>query len=132
MAPEQSSDYVSALLSKDAITDQVRVAEFAVPRMLKAIEYLNSRDLDNDGILQQNYNEDWMDTALRASKIVYSQACWILALNDLSYLLSKLGRDKEADRMIHFMDKAIHGVEQKLWSEEGGCYIDLQFRKCRR
>jgi hypothetical protein len=74
MAPEQSSDYVSALLSKDAITDQVRVAEFAVPRMLKAIEYLNSRDLDNDGILEQNYNEDWMDTALRASKIVYSQA----------------------------------------------------------
>jgi glycogen debranching enzyme len=29
--------------------------------------------------------------------------------------------------MIHFMDKAIHGVEQKLWSEEGGCYIDLQY-----
>jgi glycogen debranching enzyme len=67
-----------------------------------------------------------MDTAIRAGKIVYSQACWILALNNLSTLLSKLGRDREADRLMRLADKTIHAVEQKLWSEEDGCYLDIQ------
>ena len=58
--------------------------------MLKAVEYLARRDVDNDDLLEQNHNEDWMDTILRAGKIVYSQACWILALSNLSTLLSIL------------------------------------------
>jgi glycogen debranching enzyme len=123
-ASEDSSDYVSALLLKLGITDPLKVTEFVVPRMLRAVEHLNSRDIDNDGLLEQTPNEDWMDTALRAGKIVYSQACWILALNDLSALLSKLGRDNEADRLMQLIDKTIHAVEQKLWSEEYGSYID--------
>jgi hypothetical protein len=96
--------------------------------MFKAIEHLNSRDIDNDGLLEQNHNEDWMDTAVRAGKIVYSQACWLLALNDLSSLLSKLGRSssREVDKLNHLIDKTIHGVEQKLWSEQDGCYLDIQ------
>jgi hypothetical protein len=43
--------------------------------MLKAVEYLSKRDTDNDGLLEQEHNEDWMDTAIRTGKIVYSQAC---------------------------------------------------------
>jgi glycogen debranching enzyme len=126
MASEHSSDYIFALLSKLGITDPQKVAEFVLPRMLRAAEYLSNRDIDNDGLLEQNHNEDWMDTAIRAGKIVYSQACWILALNNLSTLLSKLGRDREADRLMRLADKTIHAVEQKLWSEEDGCYLDIQ------
>jgi familyl 116 glycosyl hydrolase-like protein len=126
IASEHSSDYVSALLSKIGITNPSEVIKLVVPRMIRAIEYLNSRDIDNDGLLEQNHNEDWMDTILRAGKIVYDQACWILALNNLSTLLSKLGRDKEADRLLQLADKTIHAVDQKLWSEEDGCYIDIQ------
>src|ERR671929_992970 len=126
IASEHSADYVSALLSKVGITDPQKVAEFAVPRMLKAIEHLNSRDIDNDGLLEQSHNEDWMDTAVRAGKIVYSQACWLLALNDLCSLLSGLDRSEEADRLTHMIDKTIHGVEEKLWSEQDGCYLDIQ------
>jgi glycogen debranching enzyme len=94
--------------------------------MLRAIEYLNRRDIDSDGLLEQNHNEDWMDTTLRAGKIVYSQACWLLALNDLSALLSKLGRNSEANRLNQLADKTIHAVEEKLWSEEAGCYMDIE------
>jgi hypothetical protein len=126
VASEHSSDYVSALLSKVGITDPPKVAEFVVPRMLRAIEHLNGRDVDDDGLLEQGHNEDWMDTAVRAGKIVYSQACWLLALNDLSSLLLKLGRSEEADKLNKFIDKTIHGVEQKLWSEQDGCYMDIQ------
>src|ERR1051325_1124084 len=126
VASEHSSDYVSALLSKVGITDPPKVAEFVVPRMLRAIEHLNGRDIDNDGLLEQSHNEDWMDTAVRAGKIVYSQACWLLALNDLCSLLLKLGRSEEADKLNKIIDKTIHGVEQKLWSEQDGCYMDIQ------
>jgi glycogen debranching enzyme len=126
IASEHSSDYVSALLSKVGITNPQKVAEFVIPRMLKAVEYLRRRDIDNDGLLEQNHNEDWMDTAVRAGKIVYSQACWLLALNDFSSLLSRLGRTEEADRLVRLADNTIYGVEQKLWSEQDGCYIDIQ------
>ena len=112
VASEHSSDYVSALLSKAGITDPQKVAEFVVPRMLRAVEHLNSRDIDNDGLLEQSHNEDWMDTAVRAGKIVYSQACWLLALNDLCSLLSELDRTEGADRLKHLIDKTIHGVEE--------------------
>jgi len=126
VASEHSSDYVSALLSMIGITNPSKAIQLMVPRMLRAIEYLNSRDIDNDGLLEQNHNEDWMDTILRAGKIVYDQACWILALNNLSALLSKLGRDREADGLMRLADKTIHAVEQRLWSEEDGCYLDIQ------
>jgi glycogen debranching enzyme len=67
-----------------------------------------------------------MDTAVRAGKIVYSQACWIIALNDLSILLSNLGQDAEANRMRQLRDKAMDSVEQKMWSQKDGCYVNKQ------
>ena len=123
---ERPSDYIYTLLSKTGITDPSKITDFVLPRLLKAINYLKGRDIDNDGLLEQSHNEDWMDTAVRAGKIVYSQGCWLLALNDLHSLLLRLGRGEEADRVMHLADKTIRGVEQKLWSEQDGCYIDIQ------
>jgi hypothetical protein len=77
-------------------------------------------------LLEQNHNEDWMDTVLRAGKIVYSQACWILALKNLTTLLVTIGRQDTADRMRKMADRAIQAVEDKLWSEEDDAYIDIQ------
>ena len=108
------------------MTNHLKVINFVVPCMLKAVDHLLSRDTDNDGLLEQNHNEDWMDTGLRAGKIVYSQACAILALNNLSYLLSELGKNDEAEKMMKIASKTISAVEQKLWSEDAGCYIDIQ------
>jgi hypothetical protein len=42
--------------------------------MLKAVEYLTRRDYDKDGLLEQSYNEDWMDTALRTGKFTAKPA----------------------------------------------------------
>ncbi|NAL78821.1 amylo-alpha-1,6-glucosidase, partial [Nitrososphaera sp. AFS] len=87
---------------------------------------LISCDKDGDGLLEQNHNEDWMDTILRSGKIVYSQACWLLALFDFAALLGKLGRQKEVKNLNKLARKTIQAVEQKLWSNEDGCYIDMQ------
>ncbi|HET6589161.1 MAG TPA: amylo-alpha-1,6-glucosidase [Candidatus Nitrosocosmicus sp.] len=101
------------------------IINFLIPRMLRGISYLQARDIDNDGLLEQKHNEDWMDTLLRTGKVVYSQACWILALNSLSYLLYKLSNEKEVKKLDELAKKAMEAVEEKLWSEKDGCYIDL-------
>jgi hypothetical protein len=67
-----------------------------------------------------------MDTCLRKGKIVYNQACWILALKNFSFLLSLINSDSEATRLKNFFIRTLHAVEEKLWSEKDGCYIDLQ------
>src|ERR687892_820289 len=125
IATEHSSSYVSTLLSKIGITQPSKVADYVIPRMLKSVEYLQKRDNDNDDLLEQGHNEDWMDTALRSGKIVYSQACWILALSDLSVLLSKIERESDAKRISKLARRAIQGVERILWSEENNCYLDM-------
>jgi glycogen debranching enzyme len=125
-ASEHSADYVSGLLLKLGITDPTKAIDFLVPKMMRAVDYLESRDIDNDVLLEQNHNEDWMDTVLRAGKIVYSQACWILALKILSSLLVTIGKQNESDRIKRMAEKAIQAVNQILWSEEDGAYIDIQ------
>ena len=125
-ASVDSADYVSGLLLKLGITDPTKAIDFLIPRMLRAVDYLASRDIDNDGLLEQNHNEDWMDTALRAGKIVYSQACWILALKNLSSLLVTRGKQNESYRIRRMAEKAIEAVEELLWSEKDGTYIDIQ------
>jgi hypothetical protein len=130
VASQHSSSYISTLLSKIGITQPSKVAEYVVPRMLKAVEYLQKQDVDNDDLLEQGSNEDWMDTALRSGKIVYSQACWILALNDLSILLSKISREADAERISKLADRATKGVERRLWSEENSCYLDMEQTHC--
>ena len=125
-ASQHSSNYVSSLLLKLGITDPTKAIDFLIPKMLHAVDYLENRDIDNDGLLEQNHNEDWMDTVLRTGKIVYSQACWILALKDLSNLLLTVDNQKESDKISRMADRAVQAVEQKLWSEEDGAYIDVQ------
>jgi hypothetical protein len=105
-----------------------KTLDFAVPRMQRAIEYLAKRDIDGDGLLEQNHNEDWMDSIMRAGKIVYSQACWILALSNFSALLQLLdnGKIDILEKVLKLADTVITAVENKLWSEEDQAYIDVQ------
>jgi glycogen debranching enzyme len=114
------------LKRSSVVSNPSTVMDFVIPKMLRAIDYLASRDIDGDSLLEQDHNEDWMDTVLRVGKIVYSQACWILALSNLSSLLSELGRKEGAHKLLELAKRTIQGVEKRLWIEEEGTYIDLQ------
>jgi hypothetical protein len=121
-----------------------KVLNFAVPRMEKATAYLAKRDIDNDYLLEQDHNEDWMDSIMRVGKIVYSNASWILALRNFAKLLKILDNltYSSSKRLVkhHYRkaakvprakiqklaDKVTLAVEQKLWSEEDGSYVDIQ------
>jgi hypothetical protein len=82
--------------SKFSLND---IINFLIPRIVKAVKYLQNKDIDNDGLLEQRHNEDWMDTTLRIGKVVYSQACWILAIKNLSLLLKNFGNQIESKRL---------------------------------
>jgi hypothetical protein len=66
-----ANDLASA---KELQVDVAKIVDFVVPCMLKAVEYLTRRDYDKDGLLEQSYNEDWMDTALRTGKFTAKPA----------------------------------------------------------
>lgn len=109
------------------ILNPAELIEFIVPRMVVAMDYLSSRDIDNDGLLEQGYNEDWMDTALRAGKIVYDQACWILAASDFSSLLRQIGKENMASKLTRMAKRTVNAVEENLWSEDDRAYIDIKY-----
>jgi glycogen debranching enzyme len=115
------------LATSKTVSKPTELLDFIVPRMLDAVEYLAKRDMDNDGLLEQGYNEDWMDTALRAGKLVYSQACWILALSNFSSLLYEISQQSLGNKLIKMAEKTVNTVEELLWSEEEGAYVDLKF-----
>jgi hypothetical protein len=111
------------------LNKQSMIFDQLIPKMIRAIDYLIRLDIDGDCLLEQNYNEDWMDTTLRIGKIVYSQATWILALKNFSILLFELGNKKTkttglADKVLKLAEGSIEAVEQKLWSQRNHCYID--------
>jgi hypothetical protein len=117
------------------LQDPVALAVHLSKRMTRAVRYLAGRDVDGDGVLEQGANEDWMDTALRSGKIVYSQAAWIMSLNNFAMLLSRLqqqGVEKkagaetmDAEEAANLANRAVQAAEKVLWSEEEGSYVDI-------
>jgi glycogen debranching enzyme len=99
---------------------------FLIPFLFRGIDYLLSRDVDGDGLLEQDYNEDWMDTVLRDGKIVYSQACWLLGLSSFAKLLYNMNEDKKAKGLLSKACEVIDSIEAKMWSEKNTCYMDVK------
>ena len=40
--------------------------------------------------------------------------------------MSQLGEPRESEKIARIAEKAIKAVDQTLWSEEDGCYLDIQ------
>jgi len=97
-------------------------SEKMYPTLQSAVEYLRSRDVDGDGLLEQGPNEDWMDTVMREGKVVYSQGTWLGALNSLASLLDFLGRTSESDKIKEEAVSVERNVDNTLWNDL--CYAD--------
>lgn len=100
--------------------------EYLIPFLFRGIDFLKTRDEDNDGILEQDHNEDWMDTVLRDGKVVYSQACWLMALTSFHNLLFIHDKKDEAIRLQHMVSQLVDSIENKMWSDKVNCYRDIK------
>jgi len=67
--------------------DSENVRSELLPLLEQGAEALRKLDYDGDYILEQGPNEDWMDTAYRSGKVLYSNLCWASALKSLSSIL---------------------------------------------
>jgi len=47
------------------ILSTISIIDFVIPKMNKVINYLISRDMDNDDLLEEDHSEDWMDSVVR-------------------------------------------------------------------
>ena len=115
--------------SKKVSTGVTELSEYLIPFLFRGIDFLTSRDEDNDGLLEQDHNEDWMDTVLRDGKVVYSQACWLMALTSFAKLLFVCDKEDEAQRLQYMASQLVDSIENNMWSEEARCYVGLKSDK---
>lgn len=64
-----------------------------------AIRFLESKDIDGDGLLEQGPNEDWADCLKRSGKITYTQGVWYAALLAAANLEEMAGSRHAAERL---------------------------------
>jgi len=115
--------------SKNKSGQTSEMISFILPYLFRSVDYLLSRDEDNDGLLEQEYNEDWMDTVLRDGKVVYSQGCWLLGLSSFANLLYLVDKKEEAQRIQSIAARLINSIESKMWSEKSKCYVNIDSGK---
>ena len=118
--------------SKNKSAQASETISFILPYLFRSVDYLLSRDEDNDGLLEQEYNEDWMDTVLRDGKVVYSQGCWLLGLSSFANLLNLVDKKEEARRIQSIAARLINSIESKMWSEKSKYYINIDSGKTTR
>ena len=130
------STWILTTMMRDSVDKSEKVSatvteltEYLTPFLYRGIDYLTSKDEDNDGLLEQDHNEDWMDTVLRDGKVVYSQACWLMALTSFANLLFVRGKEDEAQRLRHMASELVDSIENNMWSEEAKCYVGLNSDK---
>lgn len=116
--------YFSIKKELDLKLEFSKIVSFFIPKMLDAVQYLYNRDIDSDSLLEQESNEDWMDTALRKGKIIYSQACWLLALKNFNILLKYLNIDDTILCIDTLENNVINAVEKQMWSKQKKSFID--------
>ncbi len=93
------------------------------PRVLRAVRYLNSRDMDGDHLLEQGPNEDWADTLLRRGNVSYTQAVWFRCLQAAGHIASAVGDDRHA--AVYFQkSEAVRGAIDATLMSEHGYYVN--------
>jgi glycogen debranching enzyme len=118
--------------SKNKSGQTSEMISFILPYLFRSVDYLLSRDEDSDGLLEQEYNEDWMDTVLRDGKVVYSQGCWLLGLSGFANLLNLVDKKEDARRIQSIAARLINSIESKMWSEKSKCYVNIDSGKTTR
>lgn len=128
-----ASTWILTNITKDSKNKRKQVStvvdeliEYLMPFLFRGIDFLSSRDEDNDYLLEQDYNEDWMDTVLRAGKVVYSQACWLMALTGFANLLFVRNKENEAERLQYMASQLVNAIENGMWYEKDRCYVDIK------
>jgi glycogen debranching enzyme len=80
-------------------TQDRRTAREFLGRVRLALRFLEGKDTDGDGLLEQGSNEDWADCLQREGQITYTQGVWYAALQGAAAIERLAGSPDEARRL---------------------------------
>lgn len=101
-----------------------------LPKLQKAMKWLQAHDKDNDGIIEQRSYADWKDMIKRKGKVFYTNLCYWRALKRLSQIarLSDLSNSGPSGLLSRKLENQAEAVHQKLnhyfWHPDKGYYIN--------
>lgn len=93
------------------------------PTIERTIAYLQSRDRDGDGWIDQGPNQDWADVMGRSGEVTYCQALYFALLRETAELGKRLGYDHAKDFARQAL-KLQQAFDQCFWDNENGFYVD--------
>ena len=80
------------------------------------LKYLQLRDINGDGLLEQSIGEDWIPLLRRSGSLLYTNALYLKLLEDLYYLY--LDKDKEYSEYIRSLYTRVYRrIEEGFWME---------------
>ncbi len=122
-----STCYSIALLSRFVEEfKSKRVAERYWKNVETSLKYLDSRDIDGDGLPEQFHNEDWGDTLMRCGKVSYTIGSYLLALKSALRIAEFLGLTKKIEELSHRFSDAKKQAIRYLWRDDHFVdYVDL-------
>ncbi len=93
------------------------------PTIERTIAYLQRRDLDGDGWIEQGPNQDWADVLGRNGKVTYCQALYFALLQETAELGKRLGY-VQAKNFASQARRLQQAFDKIFWDSENGFYVD--------
>ncbi len=108
---------IYALQSIVEYSAHIQYWDKTIEEAIKAgLRYLQLRDINGDGLLEQSKGEDWIPLLRRDGSLLYTNALYLKLLEDLYYLY--LDKDKEYSEYIKSLyTKVYRRIEESFWMD---------------
>jgi glycogen debranching enzyme len=110
-------------------TGDLPFARRFVPAMERAMGWLARRDRDGDGILENHFLADWMDSILKADKLFNINVTYYVGLRACERILQFVGDAGAAARYREIADRVCAQLQAVFWN---GTYFTDWVRGSRR
>ncbi len=91
-------------------------------KLSATMEWLNRRDKDRDGLIEEGLFENWQSTVIKSGKVLYSNCCYYCALKEYAWLSKKAGVTIVEQQYNKKAERTKHALNLNLW--EGDYYYD--------
>ncbi len=119
------------VVSLTAYLRKTQDKEFAAKMFLsskKAVEFLLTKDRNNDSLIEERVFANWAETVLKFGRVLYTNCCFYKALKDFSFVCEMLGKQGLQARFERLAHQTKDRINQSFW--EGNYYIDwIDFRR---
>ncbi len=93
------------------------------PALRRAIAWLETHGLEDDGLLHQAAFADWADSIARRGRILYTNVLYWKALHDLAEIAPIYGQPEDRDYLKTRAQHLKKSINDHFWREDLGYYV---------